>query len=58
MNILPIIRNQQLKEQRLREAQHLMAKAYRGVPYVEATPSFSVRPKAAVKTYRGISYSG
>ena len=36
MNILAMIRDQQLKQRRLSEAQRLMAKAYRGTPYTDA----------------------
>ena len=36
MNFLSIIRDRQLKKQRLSEAQRLMAKAYRGTPYTDA----------------------
>ncbi|SBO43710.1 DUF4278 domain-containing protein [Cyanobium sp. NIES-981] len=36
MNVLELVRNKILKTQRLHDAQFLMAKAYRGVPYVDA----------------------
>lgn len=58
MNILSLIRQKQLKELRLREAQFLMSKAYRGVSYVNADQCVSVRPKPTSLTYRGIPYAG
>lgn len=36
MNILSLIKQAAEKKQRLQDAQMLMAKAYRGVPYVDA----------------------
>ena len=36
MNVLDLIRTKMLKDKRLDDAQFLMAKAYRGVPYVDA----------------------
>ncbi|MFY8148648.1 MAG: hypothetical protein ACOVNL_05440 [Prochlorococcaceae cyanobacterium] len=36
MNVLDLIRARMLRDRRLDDAQFLMAKAYRGVPYVDA----------------------
>jgi hypothetical protein len=54
MNILSIIRNSIQKEQKLLAAQFLMAKAYRGVPYVEAPTE---QPHSGSCTYRGVNYT-
>ena len=54
MNILPIIRRSIQKEQNLRAAQNLMAKAYRGVPYVEAPID---QPHSGTYVYRGVQYT-
>ncbi len=59
MNVLELIRNRILKDQRLDDAQYLMAKAYRGVAYVDAHHD---APKSAgdgnrTLTYRGRHYS-
>ncbi len=57
MNVLNLIRSKMLKDKRLDEAQFLMAKSYRGVPYVDAhhdEPAQNDQPKHL--TYRGQSY--
>jgi hypothetical protein len=56
MNHLALIKEGMQKRARLSEAQRLMAKAYRGVEYVDAVHD---RPKKDGQTdlvYRGISY--
>ena len=56
MNHLALIKEGMQKRARLSEAQRLMAKAYRGVEYVDAVHD---RPKKDGPTdlvYRGISY--
>ena len=55
MNVLPIIRRSMQKEQRLRQAQYLMAKAYRGVPYNDA-PIDQPHSGPRSFTYRGTPY--
>ena len=57
MNVLDLIRTRMLKAQRLDDAQYLMAKAYRGVAYVDAhhdAPAQSQAPKELY--YRGHHY--
>jgi hypothetical protein len=57
MNTLELIRNRLLKTQRLENAQNLMAKAYRGVAYVDAhhdAPAQNQAPKELY--YRGHHY--
>ena len=53
INTLALVRQQLTKQQRLRSAQLLTAKAYRGVPYAEA---HHTAPQAAQLTYRGHNY--
>lgn len=56
MNHLALIKDQMQKRARLTEAQRLMAKAYRGVEYVDA---YHDRPEKEGPTdlvYRGITY--
>ena len=57
MNVLNIIRTKMVKDKRLDDAQFLMAKAYRGVSYVDAHHD---EPRAAGAlqelTYRGQHY--
>ncbi|MEB3276909.1 MAG: DUF4278 domain-containing protein [Cyanobacteriota bacterium] len=57
MNVLNLIRTKMVKAQRLDDAQYLMAKAYRGVAYVDAHHD---EPRAATEarelTYRGQHY--
>jgi hypothetical protein len=57
MNVLDLIRSKALKQQRLNGAQFMMAKSYRGVPYVDAHHD---QPKQDANTtqltYRGQSY--
>lgn len=55
MNFLHLIKARQEKQARLFEAQYMMAKAYRGIPYSEA-PSGGSHGHADLR-YRGISYS-
>lgn len=57
MNVLDLIRTKMLKKKRLNEAQFMMAKAYRGVPYVDPhhdDPSQDTSTKE--HTYRGVTY--
>ncbi|MFM7674221.1 MAG: hypothetical protein ACKO5F_01245 [Synechococcus sp.] len=57
MNVLDLIRSRMLRDRRLEDAQFLMAKAYRGVPYVDAhhdEPDHS--NDAHERTYRGQHY--
>ena len=53
INTLALVRQQLTKQQRLRSAQLLSAKAYRGVPYAHAPHT---APQAADLTYRGHQY--
>ena len=53
INTLALVRQQLTKQQRLRSAQLLSAKAYRGVPYAQA---HRTAPQAADLTYRGHNY--
>jgi hypothetical protein len=57
LNVLAMVRRKILKQEHLNDAQLLMAKSYRGVPYVDAhhddpTPEEETRKL----TYRGQSY--
>jgi hypothetical protein len=58
MNVLDLIRTKMLKAQRLDDAQFLMAKAYRGVAYVDAHHD-EPKPAAPTRelTYRGRHYA-
>lgn len=56
MNFLTRIRKQQQKAQRLSEAQRLMAKAYRGVPYTDIHHDDQVCKGPQSCVYRGIAY--
>jgi len=58
MNVLELIRTRILKAQRLDDAQYLMAKSYRGVPYVDAHHD-EPKPDDVTKqlTYRGHHYA-
>ncbi len=58
MNVLDLIRTRMLKAQRLDDAQYLMAKAYRGVAYVDAHHD-EPKPGDVTKqlTYRGRHYA-
>lgn len=57
MNTLEITRNQMRKRAALKEAQRLMAKAYRGVEYIDAHHT-ALKPKKPTELrYRGIRYS-
>jgi hypothetical protein len=57
MNHLSMIKARLQKEQRLSEAQRLMAKAYRGVAYTDAHHGRPETRKPSDLTYRGIRYS-
>lgn len=56
MNILSLLRDKLQKQQRLEEAQLLFLKAYRGIPYTEATVDCPRQPTSL--RYRGQSYVG
>jgi len=56
MNHLQMIKEGMQKRARLTEAQRLMAKAYRGVEYVDAVHDRPTKDKPTDLTYRGISY--
>ncbi|MEO1004186.1 MAG: DUF4278 domain-containing protein [Cyanobacteria bacterium J06638_7] len=57
MNVLDLIRSKIVKEQRLNAAQFLMAKSYRGVPYVDAHHDDPAQTgKTEQLTYRGVPY--
>ena len=59
MNVLDLIRAKMLKSKRLNDAQFLMAKSYRGVPYVDAhhdEPKPSSEGTTKELTYRGQRY--
>jgi hypothetical protein len=57
MNVLEIIRAKMVKDKRLDDAQFLMAKAYRGVPYIDAHHD-EPQPTGEARelTYRGQPY--
>ena len=57
MNTLQMIRQAQLKRQRLFEAQKMMAKAYRGVPYTDLNHDRPHKEKPSELSYRGVRYS-
>jgi len=57
MNTLSMIRERQLKRSRLTQAQRLMAKAYRGVEYIDAHHTAVSKPKKTDLVYRGLRYS-
>jgi hypothetical protein len=57
MNVLDLIRSKIIKKEHLNDAQFLMAKAYRGVPYVDAHHDEPVSEEETRRlTYRGQSY--
>jgi hypothetical protein len=57
MNVLDLIKNKILKKEHLHDAQFLMAKAYRGVPYMDAHHDDpSSKDEAKHLTYRGQDY--
>ena len=57
MNVLDLIRSKILKKQRLNDAQFLMAKSYRGVPYVDAHHDDPAQPDTSKQlVYRGHPY--
>ena len=53
LNPLQLVKDQIKRQQRLHEAQMLLAKAYRGVPYTDAQHTPAVN---ADLTYRGIQH--
>ncbi len=55
MNILSMIKEQQVKAHRRHEAELLMAKAYRGIAYTDAHHDEPVT-EAAMCVYRGKAY--
>ena len=57
MNTLAMIRERKEKLSRLSEAQRLMAKAYRGVEYIDAHHTAVCKPKKTDLVYRGLRYS-
>jgi hypothetical protein len=58
MNVLDLIRTKILKAKRLDDAQFLMAKAYRGVAYVDAHHDEPKPEEATTElTYRGQHYA-
>lgn len=58
MNVLDLIRAKTLKKEHLNDAQFLMAKSYRGVPYVDAHHDHpNTEESTRQMTYRGQSYS-
>lgn len=57
MNVLPLIQAHALKQRRLDEAQMLMAKAYRGIPYQEArVTNGPAVENTNSRQYRGVRY--
>ncbi len=56
MNVLEIIRTKMVKDKRLDDAQNLMAKAYRGVAYVDAHHDQPTAHVPQELTYRGQHY--
>ena len=57
MNSLEITRTQMRKQAALQDAQRLMAKAYRGVEYIDAHHTALKTHKRTELVYRGIRYS-
>ena len=57
MNVLSMIKDRQIKAQRRFEAELMMAKAYRGVEYIDAHHTALKPEKATELRYRGIRYS-
>ncbi|EAU73468.1 DUF4278 domain-containing protein [Synechococcus sp. RS9916] len=57
MNSLEITRTQMRKQAALQDAQRLMAKAYRGVEYIDAHHTALKPQKRTELVYRGIRYS-
>ena len=56
MNVLSLIRQKQIKDQRRFEAEMLMAKAYRGVAYTDAHHD-EPASEPHTCTYRGSAYN-
>jgi len=54
MNILLLVKNKQQKQARLKEAQRLAAKCYRGVAYEKAV--VNGKPVGSELTYRNVRY--
>jgi hypothetical protein len=57
MNTLDLTRNRIRKAEALKEAQRLMAKAYRGVEYIDAHHTAQKPQKPTELRYRGVRYS-
>ena len=57
MSPLVLIQRATQRKQRLNQAQFLMAKAYRGVPYSAKRGNHSPQAQSSIKQYRGIEYS-
>ena len=57
MNTLQMIKERQVKRSRLTAAQKLMAKAYRGVEYIDAHHTALEPKKPSDLTYRGLRYT-
>lgn len=57
MNTLDLTRNRIQKAEALREAQRLMAKAYRGVEYIDAHHTAQKPKRPTELRYRGVRYS-
>jgi len=57
MNTLQMIKERQVKRSRLSQAQRLMAKAYRGVEYVDAHHAAPRPSRPNDLVYRGLHYS-
>ncbi len=57
MNTLEITRKQMRKQAALSEAQRLMAKAYRGIEYIDAHHTALKPQRKTELCYRGIRYS-
>ena len=56
MSPLVLIQRATQRKQRLDQAQFLMAKAYRGVPYSAKQGNHSPQVQSSIKQYRGIEY--
>lgn len=58
MSPLSLIQRSIQRKRRLNEAQFLMAKAYRGVPYTRISGDFTPKTSSITKKYRGVEYVG
>jgi hypothetical protein len=57
LNVLDLIRRKILKKEHLNDAQFIMAKAYRGVPYAHSHHAKPTSEEKSIQlTYRGQSY--